>query len=185
MPRTSTARDRFIDTAVKLFARRGYHGTGLSELIEASGAPKGSFYHHFPGGKDELTLAAIARASKRMAAGIDMSFQQAKSFDDGAMQLCALIAANFETSGWSEGCPLTGVGLDMGPDDTVVHDALRQGLDNWMSRLADHGVRLGLTRKTAQRRAERFTIAIEGAWMLARVRRSREPFLLVTGMSAD
>ncbi|MEM8796131.1 MAG: TetR family transcriptional regulator, partial [Pseudomonadota bacterium] len=45
MPRSSDARQRFIETAALLFQQRGYSAVGLNELIEKSQAPKGSFYH--------------------------------------------------------------------------------------------------------------------------------------------
>ncbi|MGD1935602.1 MAG: TetR/AcrR family transcriptional regulator, partial [Candidatus Phaeomarinobacter sp.] len=63
MARTSNARQQLIETAARLFQSRGFHGTGLSLILEESGAPKGSFYHHFPGGKDELAVAAMQWSS--------------------------------------------------------------------------------------------------------------------------
>ena len=52
MARPSDARSRLIRVASALFRQRGYDGVGLTEILEASGAPKGSFYHHFPEGKE-------------------------------------------------------------------------------------------------------------------------------------
>ena len=52
-------RERMIRSAVVLLGSRGYEGTALSEVIAQSKAPKGSTYHHFPGGKDELVDAAL------------------------------------------------------------------------------------------------------------------------------
>ncbi len=48
-----------IETMAKLLQKQGYHGTGLNEVIQVSGSPKGSIYHHFPGGKEALAVAAI------------------------------------------------------------------------------------------------------------------------------
>ena len=56
-------RQQFITTAERLFQREGYHGVGLSQLIRESGAPKGSFYFHFPGGKLELAVLTVERSS--------------------------------------------------------------------------------------------------------------------------
>lgn len=50
-----------IDTTLDLIQSRGYHGTGLGRITDASGAPRGSVYFHFPGGKDELVVAALDR----------------------------------------------------------------------------------------------------------------------------
>ena len=57
-----------IEQAVILLARKGPQGASFNEVLQASGAPRGSLYHHFPGGKDELVLAAMDAAGQRAAA---------------------------------------------------------------------------------------------------------------------
>ena len=57
-------RVRLIETTARLLQHRGYHGTSLSDILEASGAPRGSLYFHFPGGKDQLAIEAT-RAAER------------------------------------------------------------------------------------------------------------------------
>jgi TetR/AcrR family transcriptional repressor of lmrAB and yxaGH operons len=47
-------RERLITTAAALFREKGYHGTGLSEILAKANAPKGSLYHHYPAGKPDL-----------------------------------------------------------------------------------------------------------------------------------
>jgi TetR/AcrR family transcriptional regulator, lmrAB and yxaGH operons repressor len=58
-----------IRAAVKLFRRHGYDGVGLTEILTEAKAPKGSFYHHFPKGKEELGAAAVASRRCRVPAG--------------------------------------------------------------------------------------------------------------------
>jgi TetR/AcrR family transcriptional repressor of lmrAB and yxaGH operons len=71
MKKTST-RDNLINAMTDALQRKGLHGVGLNELLDIAGAPKGSLYHHFPGGKSELAVAAIERISER----IDSLFAQ-------------------------------------------------------------------------------------------------------------
>lgn len=52
---------RLIRVAAELFRKRGYHGVGLSELLTAAKAPKGSLCHHFPDGKSDLAPASVQR----------------------------------------------------------------------------------------------------------------------------
>ena len=52
-------RERLIRAAVFHFQVFGYHGTGLSAVLQRANATKGSLYHHFPGGKEELAVAAM------------------------------------------------------------------------------------------------------------------------------
>src|SRR6478609_7976966 len=64
-------RDKMVDTAVVLLAKSGYQATSFSTVIEASGAPRGSIYHHFPDGKDQLIGAAVRLAGDRAIALLD------------------------------------------------------------------------------------------------------------------
>lgn len=52
-------RDRIVKAATVLFQSKGYHATGLNEILRKSNAPKGSLYYYFPDGKEQLALEAI------------------------------------------------------------------------------------------------------------------------------
>jgi len=69
-------RDRFVKTASKLFENKGYHATGLNEILKESGAPKGSLYYYFPNGKEELALEAINLSSKNIQRDIKETLAQ-------------------------------------------------------------------------------------------------------------
>ena len=67
----SDARQKMIESAVTLLAMRGLQGTSFSDVLERSGAPRGSIYHHFPEGKDQLVDAAIELAGDRALGVLD------------------------------------------------------------------------------------------------------------------
>lgn len=69
-------RDKFIKTASRLFQLKGYQGTGLNEILRESGAPRGSLYHHFPNGKEELALEAIKFLSENIQKDIKNTLEQ-------------------------------------------------------------------------------------------------------------
>ena len=69
-------RDRFIKTASRLFQVQGYHATGLNEILKESGAPRGSFYYHFPKGKEELALEAIKLSSETIQSDIKNTLEK-------------------------------------------------------------------------------------------------------------
>lgn len=56
----SHVRARMIAGALDLLARRGLQATSFAEVTQATQTPRGSIYHHFPGGKQELVLEALA-----------------------------------------------------------------------------------------------------------------------------
>src|SRR5271155_4341649 len=68
---TGDVKQRMIEKAVVLLARKGLQRASFSEVLEASGAPRGSLYHHFPGGKDELVLAAVRATGDQMMSALD------------------------------------------------------------------------------------------------------------------
>lgn len=63
-------REAILRQAADVFARKGYYGTGLQEILAACAIPKGSFYHYFPGGKEELAVDVVRFAYQTMAHGI-------------------------------------------------------------------------------------------------------------------
>lgn len=56
---TDGARDRMVDSAIRLLATRGYQGASFSTILKDSKAPRGSIYHHFPGGKAEVVARVL------------------------------------------------------------------------------------------------------------------------------
>ena len=55
-----STRDHLVEVGLELMRKHGYGATGLQEILEAAGVPKGSFYHHF-GSKEEFTAAVLER----------------------------------------------------------------------------------------------------------------------------
>src|SRR5271168_1693606 len=103
----SDVRQRMIDQAVILLARKGPQGASFSEVLEASGAPRGSLYHHFPGGKDELVLAAIDTASERALALLEPL--RGKPADKVAEGFISLWRTSLSRSRFAAGCSVLAV----------------------------------------------------------------------------
>jgi TetR/AcrR family transcriptional regulator, lmrAB and yxaGH operons repressor len=68
---TDDTRSRILRAALRLFRRHGYHGVGISQILVEAAAPKGSMYHHFPGGKEEIGAAVVGLISHNILALID------------------------------------------------------------------------------------------------------------------
>ena len=181
MPRKTDAKDRMIRTSAELFRARGFHGVGLAEILEESGAPKGSFYYHFPGGKDELAVDVIGSGGRFIGKLIDKAFENAGSVDDGVRSLVELIATAFEESGFEMGCPVTSLILDMTPSDDNIRRAGEAVLDHWKERMIENARRIlppEADPKDYENAFWSLLVAIEGGWVVSRMTHSKAPILL-------
>lgn len=183
MPRPSDAKTRFIDTAVILFQAHGYHGVGLSEIIAKAKAPKGSFYFHFPGGKEELAEHAVRSAGGYIIHVLNKSFRDAPSFQAGAQLMIARLYDSFEASGWTLGCPITSVLLDTTPKSERLSLAIKEVMEGWIGSFAEQITRF-YPERDGRAFALKILVSLEGAWILARMLRSREPFEQVMNLIA-
>lgn len=167
---TLPTKDRLIQAAAHLFRRRGYHGVGLNDLLEAAQAPKGSLYHHFPNGKSDLALAAATWASDGMLRLVAASFEPADNMRDGFTTLCHKLAKLFDKSGRSDGCPVASTMFD-GPENGAFLDHAGHLFEGWLREVETHAARFGDGPDEARRVAEHLFMVLEGGWLLARARR--------------
>jgi AcrR family transcriptional regulator len=69
-PKWEARREAIVDTSARLFARRGYHATGITELCDANDLGKGALYHYI-GSKEELLAAIHNRVMDEVMQGAD------------------------------------------------------------------------------------------------------------------
>jgi TetR/AcrR family transcriptional repressor of lmrAB and yxaGH operons len=172
MPRPS--RDRLLDSAVDLLQRRGYHATGLNELLERSEAPRGSLYHYFPGGKEQIGAEAIARAGEQVAAAVAHLLRAKTSVADAVEALAGLLAAGLEASDFERGCPVATTALEVTPGSEPIRAAVQASFESWLAPLRERLQAAGFDRLEAARRADLAIATLEGALVLARARRNAD-----------
>jgi TetR/AcrR family transcriptional regulator, lmrAB and yxaGH operons repressor len=174
-----SSREAFIAATGRLLRRQGYDATGVNEIVAESGAPKGSLYFHFKGGKEELALAAMRSEGGKLRAAI--ASVMGSSDDPGAAlgHLVDALAHGLESSGYQDGCPIATVTLEAASRSEAVHEAAAAAFDSWIEPLEERLLAAGLDASTARRRAVLALAAIEGALILARARRDLEPLVAV------
>lgn len=173
-PRGQTKK-RFLSTAAELFRRQGYHGTGLSQILDESGAPSGSLYFHFPGGKTELAVEAVTAAGREIGQGIELLLE---SNDDVAKAVGCVVdylARDLHDSDYQHGCPVGTVALDTASASEPIRLACRTIFDEWAAKIESRLKADGWARKEAAEEALVVVAAIEGALLLARSRRDTKP----------
>lgn len=171
MPRTTTARGDAIAAAADLFRRQGYAATGLEEILDASGAPKGSFYHHFPGGKEALALEALAYSGSRVRALVNHLTETALTPGALVAAIAAKQAADLRDSDYTLGCPVATVALELAGTSEQIATSAAAVFDSWVEPLADRLRSAGCDGAEAIRLARWALAGLEGAMLLARASR--------------
>lgn len=166
---------------MRLFRRQGYSATGLGQVLEESGAPKGSLYHYFPGGKEDLGAAAVQAASAVVSKTLTALAATASSSSDFLAEYCRLLAGWLEQSSYRDGCPIATTLLETVPESELITKVAKEGLDDWIRIVAEVYQRDGLDADASRREAITAIAAIEGALLLARVLKSTEPFSCIAG----
>jgi len=169
---SSDARRKMIESAVTLLAMRGLQGTALSDVLERSGAPRGSIYHHFPEGKDELVDAAIELSGQRALRVLDAV--EGASPGEITTYFLDLWRQVLVRSKLRAGCAVLAVTVATDSPDLLDHAAAI--FRAWQGRLAELYVGAGIEPGTASSLATTLIAASEGAVVLSRAQRSLEPF---------
>ncbi|QDG74605.1 TetR/AcrR family transcriptional regulator [Labrenzia sp. PHM005] len=175
MARVQKHRKPIIDTAVTLFRRQGYASTGLNDIVDHSGAPKGSLYHYFPEGKVSIAVAAVEEAGRRVAETLEDLSRKTETTGDLLKAHARLLASWMKQSGFRDGCPITTVLLELAPNERLISQAGRKAYSARIGILREQLIADGYTHDRAQRLAQLCTSALQGALIQARIERSGEP----------
>ena len=162
-----------VQGAIDLLAAHGVQGTSFALLIEATDAPRGSIYHHFPGGKSELIREAVMSVGASVASIIDsLTVERPEdvitAFLEGWRTL--LVNGNFD-----RGCAVAATSLGAG-DETSLRDVARDVFQTWTSSLTEAFIRTGVKRTEAADYASLCIAVVEGALVLGRTTRTDEIF---------
>ena len=181
----SDARRRMLETAVELFRRHGYNGTGFRQVVAESGAPRGSMYHHFPGGKVQLGTEAVALAGEMTEALMKHQLDRADVDDvvEGFEKVWSMWIRYVEDSGMA-GCPVLAVAVESHPEAPELTATAAAAFESWVRAYAAPLARAGIDEEEAYNLGLLCLSAVEGATGLARARGDREPLERVTQQMA-
>ncbi len=168
------SRTRMVQSAALLLRERGLSGTSFRDVIEHSGAPRGSIYHHFPEGKRQLVREAV-----EMSGGwVGDAIAHLDESGDPIATLHAFLgvwADILRASDFRAGCPVVAVSVEANDDEPEVTEAAAAAFRRWTRELAAGLERSGMEAEGARRLATLTVAAIEGAVVLCRAERSTQP----------
>jgi AcrR family transcriptional regulator len=175
--RTLPPRERMVRSAAQLIRRQGVSGTGMREIVTEANAPRGSLQHYFPGGKEEIVSDALLWSGDVMARQIRRGLGELKSRTPSAL-LASMIDTwrrELTEAQFSAGCPLVAAAADTAATSEPLRQVLRRAFDGWLQPLSESLVELGVPLERADDLAVMVIAALEGAIILARIRRDLTP----------
>ena len=173
-------RERMVVSAALLIRERGAHATAISDVLEHSGAPRGSAYHYFPGGRTQLLCEAVDYAGEHVGAIITEA--------EGSLELLDTLIDKYRRqlldSDFRAGCPIVAVSVEAGEEQdrermAPVTERAAAAFDRWTDLIVQRFLADGISPDQAGELAVLATAAIEGAIVLARVRRDLAPLDVV------
>jgi TetR/AcrR family transcriptional repressor of lmrAB and yxaGH operons len=175
MGRRSESRTRMVDAGRQLFRERGYHATAFSDVIERSGAPRGSTYYYFPGGKRELAREAVASAGDEIEEMVATAADRADDPASLVRELADLVARRLEGSSFRDGCAIATMVLELAPGDEELSTDFDRVFARWRAALVSRFEFWGIDAARGVVLAELAMSSLEGAMLLSRAARSTEP----------
>jgi TetR/AcrR family transcriptional repressor of lmrAB and yxaGH operons len=167
-------RDAIVQAAMTLFRRRGYSATGLNDIVELSGAPKGSLYHYFPAGKSAIAEAAVRRAASNVADTLNELAAHHRTAGALLHAFSGLVAGWMAKSRFAAGSAIATTLLETTPYDPAMTRAGREAFATWREAIAARLVADGIPKARADRLAGLVVSTMEGSLIQARVEKSAD-----------
>lgn len=174
MQRGDRTRASLVDSAAALIRRQGFSATGMKQILEESGASRGSLYFHFPGGKEELVVEALQVATQRWRTGLQDLLIQHDDPGDCLQAACTILGELLQNSSWHKGCPVATITLEMATTNDEVRQICAAYFRLWEDFLADVFGR-AMPPEPAAQWAAMALASIEGALVLSRAYQDVEP----------
>ena len=181
MSKGEVTRQRIVEAAAGLFNQRGFENASLSELMEATGLEKGGIYRHFAS-KEELATAAFDYAWEAATQARMHDLDETRNSVDQLKQFIA----NFveRRPAVPGGCPLLNTAVEVDDGDSALRDRALKALHGWRDQLQAI-IKKGIQQREIRRGTDAKALAtliissLEGALMMSRLERRRDPLLTI------
>ncbi|WP_328607400.1 TetR/AcrR family transcriptional regulator [Amycolatopsis sp. NBC_00345] len=169
-------KDRILAAGAELFRQGGYAGTGVKQIVETAGAPFGSLYHFFPGGKEQLGEEVVRSSGMQYIALFDLFItpETTDLIDCIETFFAAGVTSLLETD-YVEGCPIATVALEVATTNETLRQATADVFTAWIDAGTERLEKFGLPPASARTLTITLITSLEGAFVLARSMRSTEP----------
>ncbi|MBM4762925.1 TetR/AcrR family transcriptional regulator [Bacillus sp. B15-48] len=169
-----------IENAKILFQQKGYNGVGLNEILKISKVTKGSLYHHFPNGKEELLIACLQSMSDTITSNIERIFNQYETIQEASQAMIDMIIADFERDGTITGYTITSIVSEMGS----LSESVRQTCTNLYAKIQSICFKKLIAEGFSTEKANSISLVLlaifEGAIILCLTKKTSEPLKMIS-----
>lgn len=158
--------------SAELFRRQGYAGTGVKQIVTLAGAPFGSLYHFFPGGKEQLGEEVVRHTGALYLQLIESVFDGAPDVASAVGEFFAGAAAHLRDTDWADASPIAALALEAASTSEPLRQATADVYETWTAALDARFAQAGIAPQRTRPLALVVLAALEGAFVLARASRS-------------
>ncbi len=159
-------KEKLIQQTVSLIIEKGYHGTGINEVLRASKVTKGSLYHHFPKGKDQLVTEALKSSTIKLHLQYKQLLKSADSLEDGLRKLINHAIKELEVSKYKTGSILVNVSQELGSINKYLQTTCKQLFELIINSLESFFLEYDIEKWKESARS--FFISFQGAIVLSK-----------------
>lgn len=170
-------RNKLIRAAITQFQIRGFYGCSTQDILDFSKVPRGSLYHHFPGGKTDLAIACVQTITEDVIERVRELRLKGNSSRQVMEKLAAGIAHWLEEKDWKEGSLIPALTHEFAGKDAKMHEVLQQ---SYLAILAEFTQMVeveGYGLDEARVIAMRFLAQLDGGVNLSRALKSQSPLV--------
>lgn len=172
-----STRESILTAAAELMRHKGYGAVAMKDIAEASGAPIGSLYHHFRGGKVQIAREALINAGAAYALLIPTIVEEYTDLGDAIDAVFTQAAEDMSGTGFTNMCPVASVAAEVADTVEELRDTSATVFQSWVDGGSAYFASRGLPDAQARRVTLMLICALEGAFVLGRTLRSAEPLL--------
>ncbi|MET8777054.1 TetR/AcrR family transcriptional regulator [Nocardia sp. NPDC004654] len=171
MPKNTRA--AMIHSAVEVLRERGVGGVTIDAILARSGSPRGSVYHHFPGGRAQLITEALEFAGDAIGAIIEGAAAEGSTAI--LHEFVRFWRQMLLDSDFTAGCPVVAVAVGSNDEAPELFDSTAGIFQRWWDALHRAFLGEGLAEDDAGQLATMAIASVEGAVVLCRSRRGPQP----------
>nr|WP_321982307.1 TetR/AcrR family transcriptional regulator [uncultured Cohaesibacter sp.] len=164
---------KLVVAAADLLRQKGYAATGISDLLQAAGVTRGSLYHHFPGGKSDLAVAAARYSAELLLNMIEAACRKSHSeggdYHDAMVEYCKKVYASFEENENWRFMTVSATLQEGGERNEIFSKEARKHYARIRMKAIEEGGKFGLSAEESYLPLRKAMLMLEGSWLLSRV----------------